>query len=86
MLKIANYEGNLVIEFVRIFNERIKSSGYKMSTLQSIVKLATSSEMKKRIGYSNINEVFERLIGYLGDAECDDDVYFNTLKLLRCAA
>lgn len=86
MIKIANYEGNLMIEFVRMYNEKIKSSGYKMSTLHSIVKLATSSEMKRAVGYSDINEVFSRLIRYLGEAECDSDVYLHTLRLARCAA
>lgn len=86
MLKIASYEGNLMIEFVRLYNEKIKSSGYKLSTLRDIVKLATSIEMKRNVGYSDINEVFTRLIGYLGEAECDSDVYLHTLRLARCAA
>ncbi len=85
MIKIANYEGNLMIEFVRIYNERIRSSGYKMSTLQSIVKLATSSDMKRNVGYSDINEVFSRLIRYLGEAKCDNDVYLNCVRMMRCA-
>ena len=86
MIKIANYEGNLLIEFVHMYNEKIKSSGYRLSTLQKIIKITGSSDAKRNIGYSDINEVFLRLIEFMKDAECDSDIYIQALRMTRCAA